>query len=468
MLRSLFSLAIAPVCWLMLVAPALADPAALDPSFGSGGISAPLLPGIAAEAKGAVRQADGKTVAAGCIYVSDESGTTCHYALARYDASGALDASFGNGGVVLGSWANSRFLDVAVQEDGKIVAAGDVLQLMPVPHGGTALLPLSLLARFEADGSDDTSFGTNGRVYVGLMSYPLPTSFFTSLLILPSGKIIAVGTNGFNGAIIARFLADGTLDPTFSGDGWEQVPGAYVNCVALGPGGTFVLAGGTSAGPSTSSNTTLTRVDANGVPDPGFGTGGGRIVDVSALAGGSGDDRAFGVVLEPSGKLVTAGLAAGRPTLVRWLSNGDLDPSFGVGGIAQAEGGGSANDLAWTPQGKFVVAVSHALGPNRNFQITRFGLNGTLDASFGPDGSLVTPIGNHDDPRQVILDSGTALLVGDTDLSPTRHFALVRYTLGDPAPFVPAMSPATRFALAAALLLLGSACALRRRVDAVR
>ncbi len=465
MLRSLRRLALGSACWLALASPALADPAMLDPSFGSGGISDPVLPEGPGGANAAVRQADGKIVAAGCIVVTDASGTTCHYALARYDTSGALDASLGVGGVVLGNWANSRFSDVALQADGRIVAAGELLQAMPVP-GGTALEPLSLLARFEPDGSDDMSFGTNGRVVVGLMSYPLPTSFFKSLLILPSGKLIAAGTNGFNQAVVARFLADGTLDPTFSGDGWTPVQAGYVNSVALDPDSNLILAGGTGPGPSSSNDTTLARVDASGVPDPTFGTGGVRSVDVSALAGGSGDDRAFSVVVEPGGKLVTAGLAAGRPTLVRWLPGGDLDPSFGVGGIAQATQDGSANDLVRTTRGKFVVAVSHALSSySSNFQITRFLPNGTLDASFGPDGSLVTPIGIHDNPREVIVVSATALLVGEADPYSSSRFTLVRYTVDDEIP-PPVSSVSGKSAAVIAISLAWLGWRLLRRWEA--
>jgi uncharacterized delta-60 repeat protein len=431
--RSLCTLALACGGSLAFVSIALADPATLDPSFGSGGISAPALPNAAAGAFSAVRQVDGKTVAAGCIDVTDVSGTSCRYALARYDTTGALDPSFGSSGVFVGNWPDSGFHEVALQSDGKIVGAGFVTTSIIIP-GGTTPAPLSLLARFNADGTLDTSFSGDGLVTVGLMSSPTPTSFFSSLVILPGGKIVAVGTNGFNQAIVARFLPDGTLDSTFSGDGWTEVPGGYVNFVLIAGGGYLLIGGGTTT--SSSSNTVVARVDGNGVPDPDFGSGGSTIVDVSALAGSSGEDRASSAVILPDRRFVTAGLAASRPTLVRWLSNGTVDPSYGSGGIAQAVGDGSANDLVRTTAGKFLVAIAH--GPSAfssSFQITRFLPDGTLDAGFGPDGSLVTPIATNDRPYQVILYSGTALLVGGANPAPgVNRFALVRYLVDDELP----------------------------------
>jgi uncharacterized delta-60 repeat protein len=413
--------------WLSSAPIALADPAVLDASFGSGGISNPYLAGsfTPSRAQAGVRLQDGKIVAAGCVFLLEGSELLCRYALARYDASGALDASFADAGTFLGDYPNSEFADVAVQADGRIVAVGQINTLFPWTQGTFVWIPSALIARYQADGSIDPSFGSNGRVIVPGASLFAP-HLYTDLLILPSGRIVVLGSEWGN-AYLTRFLPDGTFDTSLGGTGRVAIPGGARAFMVRQPGGKLVIGGG-------SSNTVVTRVDGNGVPDPGFGSNGIVNVDVSALAGGSGNDYAMSAVLEPDGKIVTAGLAAGRPTLVRFLSDGTLDPSFGSGGVAWATDAGVANGIERAGDGSLVVAISRTATANTtNIQITRFLSDGSLDEGFGPGGSVVTPIGIHDHPREVILHDNKALLVGEAGVGAER-FALIRYVIADEVP----------------------------------
>jgi uncharacterized delta-60 repeat protein len=146
-------------------------------------------------------QADGKIVAAGTAAFRE-------FALARYNADGTLDTTFGGDGKVttnLTSGADGA-LSVAIQADGKIVSAGAA--------GGTG--GRFALARYNIDGTLDTGFSSDGKLTTNFTSGP-DVAF--GVAIQGDGKIVAAGTAGFRQFAVARYDADGTLDSTFGGDG---------------------------------------------------------------------------------------------------------------------------------------------------------------------------------------------------------------------------------------------------------
>src|SRR5262245_40552649 len=120
---------------------------------------------------------------------------------------GDLDLTFGRGGKVTtdfsGNWDFASA--VAIQTDGKIVAAGFSQQVDP-PHG--------VLARYNTDGGLDLTFGIDGKVSTGLFAQ----DSFGTLLIQPDGKIVVLGagtSGGFRSGFIVRYNSDGLLDFTF-------------------------------------------------------------------------------------------------------------------------------------------------------------------------------------------------------------------------------------------------------------
>src|SRR5690606_36056341 len=184
----------------------------LDLGFGTNGLlSTDLIPYSADErfAAAVALQADGKILVAG------------DHELARYNADGTLDASFGSGGVVQVQFRTVRdaVLDVAVQPDGRILVAGTARALVNLPANDDFAV-----ARFEADGTLDTSFGVDG---VAFADFAGRVDGADDILILPDGSIVVVGTahtlNQFGAADadfgIARFTSAGVLDSTFSVDG---------------------------------------------------------------------------------------------------------------------------------------------------------------------------------------------------------------------------------------------------------
>src|SRR6266508_6659951 len=246
------------------VASAQAAPGDLDTSFGTGGKVTTSFGSRYDEIDGLVLQPDGKIVAAGRATV----GGVSKFGLARYNTDGSLDASFGTGGKVttaLGS--NTAGRGLALQPDGKIVVTG---------YTYTGPTDLFALARYHADGSLDSSFGTGGTVTTAFAG-GYDVGFRVALQ--PDGKILVVGFD-YDGTrtyfALARYDANGSLDTSFgSGGKVTTAIGSSVDSardVKVQADGKIVAVGYSSS--SGSSSFTLVRYNTNGSFDTGFGTGG--------------------------------------------------------------------------------------------------------------------------------------------------------------------------------------------------
>jgi uncharacterized delta-60 repeat protein len=172
----------------------------LDSSFGLNGRVT--TPGF--DAAGIALQAAGKIVAAG-------TGPNCGFMLARYDSNGVLDSSFGTGGLVtttIGSGCDAT-VSVALQPDGKIVAAGRT-------ENASKNFDLAL-ARYDPDGSLDTAFGTGGKVVSTHFSDAYAIG--ASVALQSNGKIVVTGGSFSRKFRLARYLPDGSHDPSFGMSG---------------------------------------------------------------------------------------------------------------------------------------------------------------------------------------------------------------------------------------------------------
>jgi uncharacterized delta-60 repeat protein len=253
----------------------------LDPTFGVGGkVMTAFLPGSNGVASAVLLRADGKIVVGG--------SSASEFALARYLSDGALDPSFGNGGRVITpiSSANDHPFDLAVQSDGKLVAAGWSFQ-----GGG----PHIALARYNRDGSLDTSFDGDGIVVAPFRSAA------AHLLVQRDGKLLVAGL----GELI-RFTADGSLDRSFGGDGRAQAGDVGAFEAAIQPDGKILVIGTVSPGRFPTSDFGVARLTAEGRLDTTFGRDGSV---VTAFSPGS-DDQALDGVLLPDGKLVVSGMTS--------------------------------------------------------------------------------------------------------------------------------------------------------------
>lgn len=342
-------------------------------------------------------------------------------------APGDLDPAFGGDGRVLTGIADDdRAGDVAVQPDGKIVSVGS-----SADHSVTE--SHFALTRHHADGTPDTTFGGDGTVTTPInnMDPDLQWSEANALALQPDGKIVVVGTSwrGWENCCwftVARYTADGTLDPEFGGgDGrvFTDFGGPdEARDVAVQPDGRIVAAG------SSGGRVALARYNADGSPDTSFGGGDGQVSDDPApgLPEEGGDGRAL--ALQPDGRIVVGGQVGATRfdfVVLRYQANGTLDTSFGGDGIERTDFGAyeSVEGLAVQPDGRIVAAG----GSSGRFALARYLPSGTLDTGFDGDGRVLTPGGEAAD---VALQPGDGRIVVAGNNGPGGDFAVVRHNPG--------------------------------------
>jgi uncharacterized delta-60 repeat protein len=205
--------------------------------------------------------------------------------MARYHPDGSPDTTFGESGVVTTTFnsydggANA----IAIHPDGKILLAGFTIDNQT--HQDSMAL-----ARFNPDGSLDTAFGSEGKVVVDVGDYD---SFATSIAIQSDGKIVVGGTIG--DFVLVRFNADGSLDTTFDSDGIVTTEfGGDDNCydIALQADNKIVAGGNSDVRQRRFRNRALQ-------PDGSLDNGSDN--DGMLLTGFSGSDYASAVVIPPQG-----------------------------------------------------------------------------------------------------------------------------------------------------------------------
>ena len=231
----------------------------LDTSFGSSGTSVVNF-GAHDQPNNMVRQPDGKLVLVG----STDAGGTSHFAVARLNANGTPDTSFGNGGkqTIDFGGADAAY-GVAIESDGKIVVAGN-----GDPDNEM------VIARLNPNGSIDNSFGTDGEVAIDFGG----ASRANAVAIQADGKIVLVGSTDANGGdfAIARLRTNGSLDPSFNGNGkltldyGGSAPYELGLGIAIQQNGKIVVMGTGGTG----FYFEVTRLLPDGSKDPGFGAGG--------------------------------------------------------------------------------------------------------------------------------------------------------------------------------------------------
>ncbi len=406
----------------------------LDPTFGGDGKVTTNF-GSGEEVHDATIQADGKIVVAGCA--------SSALAVARYATDGALDPSFGGDGRVttdLTRRGGDCAPGVAVQADGKIVAAGH--SGFGGPNGRFALV------RYLPDGTLDSTFGGDGLVTTDFTPYADAAS---SIVIQADGRIVAAGLSGVFGTntmfATARYNPDGTLDSTFSGDGritTDFTPGDDgANAVAVQSDGKIVVAGGAGTeGQSPDTGFALARYNPDGTLDSEFGEG-GQVTNLTTAGRGA---EISGIAILTSGRILAAGRdgkGGCKPcgsdmstsfALVQYEADGTIDPTFGHDGLVitpLSPKDDIAFDLAIQTDGKIVAAGdSGSNGRNPKFAVVRYTPDGTLDPTFGREGKVRTDFTpGLDSAHGVVLQSdGRMVVAGTSDYLGTRdRFALARY-----------------------------------------
>ena len=288
-----------------------------DSSFGTNGLVTTDLGSDEDQAEGVAIQPDGKIVVAG---FTTSATTGADFAVVRYNTDGSLDSTFGTGGIVTTDFdgLDDKAADVALQQDGKIVVAGTAT----IAANSTAIA----VARYNTDGTLDSTFGTGGKVTTQIGQFDLATRE----VIQPDQKILVAGANGFE---MARYNPNGSLDTTFGTGGTVQdFPDGGAQAVALRPDGTIVLAG-TEINTRGDAIFLVAQFTPSGAVDTSFGPGGSA---TTTFAGN--DATAFSVVLQNDGSVIVGGSINSDQTLIdqwalsRFTSTGTLDLSFGQEG----------------------------------------------------------------------------------------------------------------------------------------
>lgn len=354
---------------------------------------------------------------------------------------GSLDSSFDDDGIVTTDFripidANTRVdtaQDVAVQSDGKIVVAGDTYVFFDGDYNFA-------VARYNSNGSLDTSFASTGKVIVDIGS---SNDRAHAVVVQSDGKIVVAGESGSStdaqSFTLVRFAPGGALDSTFGTNGVvvTDVAGGLdsVQALALQSDGKIVAAGWTYSDPDNDGNFehdfALVRYTTNGSLDTSFAGTGKVVVDL-----GTASDVARSVALQNDGKIVAGGDSNGDFALVRYNPNGSLDSSFaGDGTIVNDLGtyNDVITDLAFQNDGKIVVGGITA-PDGFDLTLARYTTDGSPDASFGGGGVAVTNLGSRNDVigGVVIQADGKIIVGGYSNFGGTGNiaFALARYTSG--------------------------------------
>lgn len=402
----------------------------LDPTFGDSGFVT-VLPTI----YDLVLQTDGKLLVGGALY-PDGLETIADFTVVRYLPNGQLDPTFATGGLLRIASRLTKFAratQLALQPDGKIL----VLGRLPYTEGDIAATPV--VVRLLPSGAIDTTFGEAGKRF--LQETTLPYLAIYTMALQPDGKILLGGDSGSEttGAILWRLKANGTLDPTFDGDGKYMTDfGAglrSVEHIALQPDGKLVM---TVASPYRSAgeqNMDIVRLLADGTLDVTFANAGRATVNLSAVV----SETATDLVVLPDSKLLVRGILDGgnEQLLLRLSSAGALDQSFGQNGLLAL----STPDLRRTmlarlllqPDGQVVLSGVRNLWASglRWLTLIRVTAAGAFDPTFDNDGELLVSPGNSVATTVALQADGKVLVGGYTSYNrrgAPEAWSLLRYT----------------------------------------
>lgn len=319
-------------------------------------------------------------------------------ATSAWGAAGRPDPSFGAGGIVITPVLEySHALSIVRLPDGRLLVGGEA---------GQAYFPYlrdMLLARFASDGTLDATFGTDGVVLT-----PVGTrrSIVRSVLLQPDGKVVVAGTldDRYPGAdiVLARHEADGALDATFGVGGLltldlggtDRAWGA-----ALQPDGAIVVVGTTEDDdlPGGQDGVVL-RVDDTGALDPSFGTGGIVLLDQAGRL-----DELQNLLLEPGGRIVVTGWStdplapstgASTGVVMALDDDGTPDATFGTGGVTEisVDVRSHADSIARLSDGDLLIQCGGSPGDGTGYTVlVRLNADGTFDGGFGGGDGIISP-----------------------------------------------------------------------------
>ena len=352
----------------------------LDKSFGKEGVASVnvAIGGKALElARGLTVQSTGKIVIAGPVEhdvtATGNAAKDTDVALVRFDNTGKIDTTFGKAGVAIFDLGTGKAIsETAFVGDtswGLANLPGDKLMLWgsKLADGANRTDADYVALGVTATGTLDTAFGTNGKISLDVNSGGAENP--RNVLVQPDGKIIATGysvKDGVTWPVMVRMSAAGVLDKDFGTNGLATtkiLAGVTESYNVTMQGDKYILAGyGRGADPTEKVDLVMERYDSKGVWDKSFGTEGLLRIDIAKE-----DDRARNVLVLPDGRIIAAG--SGKKTaanvdamLIMATKDGQLDKTFGDGGILISDLGGPADSwygLTLTADKKHIVVAGY-------------------------------------------------------------------------------------------------------------
>lgn len=374
----------------------------LDPSFAGNGVFTDNIAGTHTQGNDVIVQPDGKIVVGGAT--NSLGNSALRYAIARFNPDGSLDTSFSNDGINYDINIRGIAAGLALYDDGKIAQCGFG------PSGFT-------LFRYSSSGVLDTSFGLAS--YARLNIFGGATEGCESLAIQPNDKIIAAGWGGSNtdsDVVVARFTISGTLDTSFDSDGHVTLDivgeDDQASDVLIQPNGKIVIAGNSVN--SGVRSALLARFDGDGTLDTTFGVNGVVIPSFGA----SGPDVFVSIVQLENGQLLVTGSrddgSQNDIILLRYSADGAIDTTFGTNGVVVTPIGSNyslASGLAVQSSGKIIVTGSTDSGSNNDVVVIRYLSNGSLDPDFGTGGVMTLDLGFNDEAFAVDIQADGRIVV---------------------------------------------------------
>jgi uncharacterized delta-60 repeat protein len=404
----------------LLTAPAHAGPGQLDKFFSNDGRATAFANG--ANGYAVAIDAKGRIVVAGST-----QGVHPDFAVARFLPNGSPDTGFSKDGRVSTNLGGSDYaFDLALQEDGKIVVAGE---------RDTSSKNSFAIVRYLPKGGLDTGFG--GGDGIVLTDFGKRYQGANAVVVYPNGNIAAGGfaSNGSTGRwAIARYGPRGVLDKTWGKDGRVTVDlsssDESIRDLLFVPGGKLIGVGYAESG--LTPRFAVAQFRPKGTLDPNFGNKGFNMTDVS-----KGSDIGYGGALQPDGKIVVVGYANdnGRAdwALVRYGPKGRLDKTFGGDGkvvTKLTKQYDFASAVAIQANGRLIV-VGRATRADTtdDFGVFRYKPGGALDQSWSGNGKVFTDFGSGNDTARdvAIQENGKIVVAGDGQVEGTHRVAVARY-----------------------------------------
>jgi uncharacterized delta-60 repeat protein len=393
--KSLKKYAVLHCCAILIVVTASAAGQAgrLDKTFGNGGIATQQT--VVTQTTnfysvgGAALQSDGKIVVVGGVPGSNDFTVP---AVLRFLSNGSLDMSFGVNGVFVLPNSFGSYAAVTIQPDGKI--------LIGTSAGG----PNAEVDRLTTTGHLDSSFGSSGRVTFHL-------SALLGMALQPDGRILAAVQSLIGGRRqVARLLANGSTDTSFGTNGFAFAPGGAGPLEVLGNGEILVFGG------------LVSRLTSSGAVDTAFGVNGQLLAQTGGHASAADGDILVAGTLVNDPTVPNTGLGA-----FSYLSVGIGDPAFGKnGGVLTAFPGFpmvTAAGMGLQSTGEIVVLGTVSTSTMGAFGLVRYTPLGQLDTSFGTGGIVTTSFGNNatTTASAIAIQSNDKIVVAGTVATALLH-----------------------------------------------